>query len=162
MSFYASTATFFLLHCDEWDRVVAMPRHKFVTGATLLQLKMTQWFVTRVTWQVPHVVQELPTLPEHISSPPDIVGSCCLFFSFCSFVHCVVCSPSIYDFWLPPWYLQTFLKGVPYNAGDISLKSVERFDHMMFVCRFQASRSSKPSCYVASEFIALSLLVGIC
>jgi hypothetical protein len=21
---------FFLLHCDEWDRVVALPRHKFV------------------------------------------------------------------------------------------------------------------------------------
>ena len=29
---------FFLLHCDEWDRVVALPRNKFVTGATLLQL----------------------------------------------------------------------------------------------------------------------------
>ena len=29
---------FFLLHCDEWDRVVALPRHKFVTRATLLQL----------------------------------------------------------------------------------------------------------------------------
>ena len=29
-------ATFFGLHCDEWDRVVALPRHKFVTGATLL------------------------------------------------------------------------------------------------------------------------------
>ena len=40
MSFYVSTATFFLLHCDEWDRVVALPRHKFVTGATLLQLDM--------------------------------------------------------------------------------------------------------------------------
>ena len=39
MSFYVSTATFFLLHCDEWDRVVALPRHKFVTGATLLQLE---------------------------------------------------------------------------------------------------------------------------
>ena len=38
MSFYVSTATFFLLHCDEWDRVVALPRHKFITGATLLQL----------------------------------------------------------------------------------------------------------------------------
>ena len=38
MSFYVSTATFFLLHCDELDRVVALPRHKFVTGATLLQL----------------------------------------------------------------------------------------------------------------------------
>jgi hypothetical protein len=24
--------------------------------------------------------------------------------------------------------------------GDNSLKSVERFEHMMFVCRFQASR----------------------
>jgi hypothetical protein len=35
---YVSTATFFLLHCDEWNRVVALPRHKFVTGATLLQL----------------------------------------------------------------------------------------------------------------------------
>ena len=29
---------FFLLHCNEWDRFVALPRHKFVTGATLLQL----------------------------------------------------------------------------------------------------------------------------
>ena len=38
MSFYVSNATFFLLHCDEWDSVVALPRHKFVTGATLLQL----------------------------------------------------------------------------------------------------------------------------
>jgi hypothetical protein len=39
VSFYVSTATFFLPHCDEWDRVVALPRHKFVTGATLLQLR---------------------------------------------------------------------------------------------------------------------------
>jgi hypothetical protein len=39
VSFYVSIATFFLLHCDEWDRVVALPRHKFVTGATLLQLE---------------------------------------------------------------------------------------------------------------------------
>ena len=55
------------------------------------------------------------------------------------------------------WYLTL--------QGDNSLKSVERFDHMMFVCRFQASRWSKPQrekCYVASEFIALILLVGIC
>ena len=34
---------FFLLHCDEWDRVVALPRHKFVTGATLLQLAGKWW-----------------------------------------------------------------------------------------------------------------------
>jgi hypothetical protein len=46
--------------------------------------------------------------------------------------------------------------------GDNSLKTVERFDHRMFVCRFQASRWSKPQREKASEFIALSLLVGIC
>jgi hypothetical protein len=41
---------------------------------------------------------------------------CCVCFidrclSFCtfSFGHCVVCSSSIYGFWLPLWYLQTLL-----------------------------------------------------
>ena len=38
MIFYVSTAIYFLLHCDEWDHFVAPLRHKFVTGATLLQL----------------------------------------------------------------------------------------------------------------------------
>ena len=33
---------------------------------------------------------------------------CCLSFCPVSFGHCVVC-PLIYDFWLPIWYLQTFL-----------------------------------------------------
>jgi hypothetical protein len=32
---------FLLFHCDEWDRVVALPRHKFFTGATLLQLDVS-------------------------------------------------------------------------------------------------------------------------
>jgi hypothetical protein len=32
------TAIYFLFHCDERDRFVAPPRHKFVTEATLLQL----------------------------------------------------------------------------------------------------------------------------
>ena len=31
----------------------------------------------------------------------------CLFFCPFSFDHCVVCSSSIYWFWLPLWYLQT-------------------------------------------------------
>ena len=31
-------------------------------------------------------------------------------------------------------------KGYHTLQGDNSLKSVDRFDHMMFVCRFQASR----------------------
>ena len=36
------------------------------------------------------------------------------------------------------------LRGYHTLQGYNSLKSVERFDHMMFVCRFQASRWSKP------------------
>ena len=35
---------FFLLHCD---RNVALPRHKFVTGATLLQLAGKWWGIFR-------------------------------------------------------------------------------------------------------------------
>jgi hypothetical protein len=33
----------------------------------------------------------------------------CLSFCAFSFGHCVVCSSSIYGFWLPLWYLQTLL-----------------------------------------------------
>jgi hypothetical protein len=52
VSFYVSTATFILLHCDEWDRVVALPRHKFVTGATLLQLVLDacDWKISNYTY----------------------------------------------------------------------------------------------------------------
>jgi hypothetical protein len=80
-------------------------------------------FVTRLTWRVPLVKPELPTLPEHTSSP--LVFSevrvtrslvLCVYFvvrclSFCifSFGHCVSCSSSIYGFWLPLLFLQTLL-----------------------------------------------------
>jgi hypothetical protein len=67
--------------------------------------------------------QELLTLPEHLSSPPVFSGVrvarslvlCVCFVDrglpFCpfSFGHCVVCSSSIYGFWLPVWYLQPLL-----------------------------------------------------
>ena len=63
------------------------------------------------------------TLPEHLSSPPVFSGvrvtrslvlyvcfvDRCLSFCTFSFGHCVVCSSSIYGFWLPLWYLQTLL-----------------------------------------------------
>ena len=73
------------------------------------------------TFRVPLVEQELFLLPEHMSSPPVFSGvrvtrslvlrvcfvDRCLFFCTFSFGHCVVCSSSIYRFWLPLWYLQT-------------------------------------------------------
>ena len=69
------------------------------------------------------VEQELLTLPGYLSLLPVCSGFrvtrslvLCVCFvdrclSFCpfSFGHCVVCSSSIYVFWLPLWYLQTLL-----------------------------------------------------
>jgi hypothetical protein len=80
-------------------------------------------FVTRLTRRVPLVEQELLTLPEHQSSPAVFSGvrvtrylvlcvcfvDRCLSFCTFSFGHCVVCSSSMYGFWLPLWYLQALL-----------------------------------------------------
>ena len=71
-------------------------------------------FVTILTRRVPLVEQELLTLPEHLSSPPIFSGvrvtrslvsyvcfvDHCLSFCAFSFCYCVVCSSSIYGFWL--------------------------------------------------------------
>ena len=73
-------------------------------------------FVTRLTRRVPIMEQELSTLLEHPSSPSHIVGLCCSIFMLCfvyhclsfrrlSFSHCILCSFSIYGFWLPLSYL---------------------------------------------------------
>jgi hypothetical protein len=84
---------------------------------------LTTGVVARLTRRVPIVEQELLTLQEHLISSPVFSGVrvtrslvLCVYFvdlclSFCtfSFGHCVVCSSSIYGFWLPLWYLQTLL-----------------------------------------------------
>jgi hypothetical protein len=55
----------FLLHCDEWDRVVALPRHKFVTGATLLQLDGIEYDKLNIFMFISATVTQVstPTLP---------------------------------------------------------------------------------------------------
>ena len=63
---------------------------------------------------LPLVEQELLTLPGYLSVTRSLVLCVCFVdrcLSFCpfSFGHCVVCSSSIYVFWLPLWYLQTLL-----------------------------------------------------
>ena len=100
MSFYVSTATYFLLHCDEWDRVVALSRHKFVTGATLLQLvkhrELVSSSLTCGAVRVVHIFQlhvfmflapccDVPYVLK-LSSLKQIV----LFFVFCFLLFFVV------------------------------------------------------------------------
>ena len=85
-------------------------------------------FLTRLTRRVSLVEQELPTLPQHLSSPTVfsgvpvtrhlvLCGMVCrsLFvLSTFSFDHCVVCS-SIYEFWSLHWHLQTLFKKWQYS-----------------------------------------------
>ena len=116
--------------CHKWPRICStcrkhlpvFPHSRLITG-----------FVTRLTRRVSLVEQELLTLLEHLSSPPVFSGirvtrslvlyvcfvDRCLSFCTFSFGHCVVCSFSIYGFWLPLWYLQTLL------AIGWSLRTVE-------------------------------------
>ena len=73
-------------------------------------------FVTRVIWRVPHVVQELCSHPEHLTSPsvssevrvaPFLVfyvmfcRSLFYVLSFYFVCHCVFHPCSIYAFWMP-------------------------------------------------------------
>ena len=71
---------------------------------------------------------------EHLSSPPVFSGvrvtrslvlyvhvcfvDRCLSFCTFSFGHCVVCS-SIYELWLPLWYLQTLLRQCTSTRGVV-------------------------------------------
>jgi hypothetical protein len=92
-------------------------------------------FVTRVSTRLSPVGQELIILREHLSSFHGFQWrSCCLSFScLCrtcivanclSFGHCLV-YPSIYGFWLPLWYLQTFLSMVQYCDCHLQFMKLE-------------------------------------
>ena len=100
--------------------------------------------LTRLKRRVPLVEQELLTLPEHLSSSSVLSGVrvtrslvLCVCFvdrclSFCTFTfgHCVVCSSSIYGFWLSLWYLQTLLTGqasLNYFCYGIMLLELSKF-----------------------------------
>jgi len=72
------------------------------------------------------VEQELLTIPEHLRSRPGFSGvsvdlslGLCIVFCTSLLVHCpfsfghfVVCSSSIYGFWLSFWYLQILLLNI--------------------------------------------------
>ena len=100
------------------------------------------------------VKQELPTLPEYLSSPSvfcwvRVTRSLVLCFvdrclSFCTFYfgHCVVC-PSIYEFWLLPWYLQTLFVYV-FLYSSIFILSYE----FWYGCRSKKKIILKERCFV--------------
>jgi len=85
--------------------------------------RLTTGCVTRLTWRVPLVEQELFTLPEHLSSHPVLSVLRVTRFLFYMYVLYIVVCPFVLfllaivlsvvlqynGFWLPLGYLQTLL-----------------------------------------------------
>jgi hypothetical protein len=105
---------------QKWPRICSTCRN---TSRSFPHSRLITGFLTNLARRVPLVEQERLTLPEHMSSHPVFSGvrvtralvlyvcfvDRCLSLCTFSFGHCVVCSSSIYGFWLPLWYLQTLL-----------------------------------------------------
>jgi hypothetical protein len=141
--FYVATMTWLTAMeylCHKWPRYVPLVVN---TSRSFPHSWLITWFVSRLTWLVPLVEQELLTLPEHLSSLPGFSGvrvtrslvlyvcfiDRCLSFCTFSFGRCVVCSSSIYGFWLPLWYLQTLLTSE--HSSAISYRTIITFDGHM-------------------------------
>ena len=126
------TILFFQNYLKEWNEIwsklplallkmcvnpIHFPTWLILGNAVKQMMRLT------VTWWVSHVEQELLTPLEHLimNSPLVFSGVCvaqslvfCVMFCrslfvLFSFGKCNVCPSSIYSFWLPLWYLQTFL-----------------------------------------------------
>ena len=96
-----------------------------------------------------HLVNFYLKLSEHLSLYPVFSGvrvtrslvlyvcfaDRCLSFYTLSFGHCVVCSFSIYGFWLHLWYLQTLRTANTYYRFSLSifylLKCAKRIRHKL-------------------------------
>ena len=110
------------------------------------------WLITRVVTRLirrmPLVERALLTLQEHSNSPLVLIGIrvtqsliVCICFvyrslCFCTFYfgHCVVCSSSIYEFWLPLWYVQTLLWKTDISNLDSGIQPHLRFIHQILLC----------------------------
>ena len=105
------------------------------------------------------VEQELLILPEHLSLPSGFSGVrvtrslvlCVCFVDRCLsffFGHYVVCSSSIYWFWLPLWYLQTILNVIRYLFEKIQKRTLsEQFRNPMEKTQKNAKSISIPYKY---------------
>ena len=96
--------------------VVKRDKSHLIKSLRFYQKVLWNWYHQAAWFVIAYIL--LLTLLVHLSSPPVFSGvrslvvcACfvdlCLSFCTFSFGHCVVCSSSIYGFWLPFWYFQT-------------------------------------------------------
>ena len=93
----------------------------------------------------------------------------CLSFCIFSFGHCVVCSFSIYGFWLPLWYLQTLHRAVkflrlkwvrPYaGSGGLNLIGAVKSDSTH---HFFGNVCTKSGPLQFSQFSGCWLILSVC
>ena len=115
--------------------------------------------ITRLTRRVPLVEQELPTLPEHMSSPLVFSGvrvtrSLVLYvcfvdrcLSFCTFFFWPLCCLFFFDIrfiWLPLWYLQTLLTSA-LLIGTLLQNNGKKVEVISFVGQFRSTSVVIPS-----------------
>jgi hypothetical protein len=112
--------------CHKWPRYVPLAVN---TSQSFLHSWRINEFATRLTRRVPLVEQELFRSTKFTPSFSGIrlnrslflcgrFVDCCMSFCTFSFGHCVVCSSSIYGFWLPLWYLLAIVLSVLLRFTD--------------------------------------------
>ena len=132
---------------------------------------------------------------------PNILSFCCLFWlgikcsryvvhslssvlgKLCSFVHvlvAIVCSSSLYGFWLPLWYLQTLLVALYlslFSLGDCTVYPFSNYTIWLplwylqifsYVFSYQYSNKYNIDCFqiynniqILYDFISLLLIVDL-
>jgi hypothetical protein len=105
-----------------------------------------------VTRRVSLVQQELHALPEHLNSPPVLIGFEYFLCIVLSFNHCIP-RPSSYSFWFPHWCLQYFLSilgSTPvilllFNAGPLNITIIDDDDRVVAImeCFFPAQATGE-------------------
>ena len=113
------------------------------------------------------------TILEHLSSPPAFcevrftrsLVLCAWFVYICPFVlfHCVVCSSSIYGFWLPLWYHQallTYYSMTVRTVWYILLVILLQFERCGIFC-FSLYDSSNGVAYYSFHFLTVRTVLYI-
>jgi hypothetical protein len=140
--------------CHKWPRYVPLAVN---TSQSFLHSWRINEFATRLTRRVPLVEQELFRSTKFTPSFSGIrlnrslflcgrFVDCCMSFCTFSFGHCVVCSSSIYGFWLPLWYLLAIVLSVllrftilitPVVSSYSSKSATHRWIYPTFICKFK-------------------------
>jgi hypothetical protein len=111
--------------CLKWPRICSVCHNHHLVLSWLIT-----WFVTRVTQWVPHVEQELLTLPEYLSSTPLFSGVCiawylvfCVMFCKSLFVLLTILTPL--SFYLQLLITPLVSSNFSYSTSFVSYNPVE-------------------------------------